>query len=122
MFALSWAKNNYANLSDTIHNYKLTESAEEKVDIFNQYVFTVRRKFDWENKYKNTVVDIKSKMLREALQEVMKDVKGVSLVEDQPSVCLESKFTFAISLIPLRSIPTCSSCTSKKSGLTPRRH
>lgn len=70
----------------TIHNYKLTESAEDQVDEFNEYVFTVRRKFDWENKYRNTVVDIKSKLLRDALAEVMKDVKGVSLVEEQPSV------------------------------------
>ena len=70
----------------TIHNYKLTESAEDQVDEFDEYVFCVRRKFDWENKYRNTVVDIKSKPLRDALQEVMKDVKGVSLVEDQPSI------------------------------------
>ncbi len=70
----------------SIHNYKLKESAEEGEDEFDQYVFTVRRKFDWENKYKNTVVDIKSKLLREALQEIMKEVKGVSLVEDRPSV------------------------------------
>ncbi|KAI9705356.1 MAG: hypothetical protein M1820_005186 [Bogoriella megaspora] len=70
----------------TIHNYKLKESAEDEEDEFNEYVFTVRRKFDWENKYRNTVVDIKSKLLKEALQEVMKDVKGVSLVEDQPSI------------------------------------
>jgi len=74
---------------DSIHNYKLTESAKEELDEFNQYVFTVRRKFDWENKYKNTVVDIKSKLLREALQEIMKDVKGVSFVEDVPSVSVE---------------------------------
>jgi len=70
----------------TIHNYKLTESVEEPEDEFDHYIFTVRRKFDWENKYRNTVVDIKSKVLRDALQEVMKDVKGVSLVEEQPSV------------------------------------
>ncbi|KAL9050549.1 MAG: hypothetical protein Q9162_006576 [Coniocarpon cinnabarinum] len=70
----------------SIHNYKLTETAEDQEDEFDEYVFNVRRKFDWENKYKNTVVDIKSKILRDALQEVMKDVKSVSLVEDQPSV------------------------------------
>lgn len=69
-----------------IHNYKLTESAEDPADEFNAYIFTVRRKFDWENKYRNTVIDIKSKLLREALQEIMKDVKGVSLVEEQPSI------------------------------------
>ncbi|KAL9095222.1 MAG: hypothetical protein Q9165_002478 [Trypethelium subeluteriae] len=70
----------------SIHNYKLKESAEDEEDEFNEYVFTVRRKFDWENKYRSTVVDIKSTLLKEALQQVMKDVKGVSLVEDQPSV------------------------------------
>ena len=70
----------------SIHNYKLKESAEDDEDEFNEYVFTVRRKFDWENKYRSTVVDIKSSLLKEALQEVMKDVKGVSLVEEQPSV------------------------------------
>lgn len=69
-----------------IHNYKLTESAEDPADEFDAYIFTVRRRFDWENKYKNTVVDIKSKLLKEALQEIMKDVKGVSLVEEQPSI------------------------------------
>ncbi|KAK7548787.1 putative AAA family ATPase [Phyllosticta citricarpa] len=71
---------------NTIHNYKLTESAEDPVDEFNSYVFTVRRRFDWENKYRSTVVDIKSKLLREALADIFKDVKGVSLVEDQPSI------------------------------------
>ncbi|KAF2193097.1 hypothetical protein K469DRAFT_715133 [Zopfia rhizophila CBS 207.26] len=69
-----------------IHNFKLTESTEEKVDEYDQYVFTVRRKFDYDNKYRKTVVDVKSKLLRDALQEVMKDVKSVSLVEETPSV------------------------------------
>ncbi|ORY18644.1 hypothetical protein BCR34DRAFT_596219 [Clohesyomyces aquaticus] len=69
-----------------IYNYKFTESAEKTVDEFDEFVFVVRRKFDWENKYSYTRVDIKSKPLREALQEVLKEVKGVSLVEDQPSI------------------------------------
>jgi hypothetical protein len=33
-------------------------------------------------------VDIKSKHLREALAEIMKDVKAISLAESEPSVCL----------------------------------
>lgn len=70
----------------TIHDYKLTERAEAPEKIFDGFVFTVRRKFDWQNKYKNTVVDIKSKRLREALQVVLADAKGVSLVEDEPSI------------------------------------
>ncbi|KAF2762349.1 hypothetical protein EJ05DRAFT_497202 [Pseudovirgaria hyperparasitica] len=76
----------------TIHNYKLTESAEDQVDEFDEYVFTVRRKFDWENKYRNTVVDIKSKVLRDALKEIMKEVKSVSLVEDEP--CIDPNMLF----------------------------
>jgi hypothetical protein len=55
-------------------------------DEFNQYVFTVRRKFDWENKYMETVVDIKSSFLKEALSTVMDGVKSVSLVADTPVV------------------------------------
>ena len=71
----------------SIHNYKLTETAEDAdADEYDQYVFTVRRKFDWENKYTDTVVDIKSKPLREALTHVMGAVKGVSFAEDTPVV------------------------------------
>lgn len=69
-----------------IHDYRLSESAEDHGDEFDEFIFTVRRQFDWENKYRNTVVDIKSKPLREALQEVMKDVKGISLVEEKPTI------------------------------------
>ena len=71
----------------SIHNYKLTETAEDAdADEYDQYVFTVRRKFDWENKYTETVVDIKSKPLKEVLTHVMGAVKGVSFAEDTPVV------------------------------------
>jgi hypothetical protein len=71
----------------TIHNYKLTDTAEDQESSeYDQYLFNVRRTFDWEGKYKNTVVDIKSKLIKEALNEVMDGVKGVSLVEETPSV------------------------------------
>lgn len=53
-------------------------------DEWDQYIFTVRRKFDWENRYTDTVVDIKSKPLRDALAHIMDGVKGVSLVQDTP--------------------------------------
>jgi hypothetical protein len=36
--------------------------------------------------FRATVVDIKSKLVKEALNEVMDGVKGVSLVEETPSV------------------------------------
>lgn len=89
----------------SIHNYKLTETADDPTaDEYDAYIFTVRRKFDWENKYTgqlrallyvtvanttptvDTVVDIKSKPLKEALGHVMKGVKGVSLVEATPII------------------------------------
>lgn len=58
-----------------------TESGE-----FDQYVFNVRRIFDWDNKHVLTMVDIKSKPLKEALIKVMGIVKGISLAEDTPSI------------------------------------
>ncbi|KAI9878477.1 MAG: hypothetical protein M1830_009564 [Pleopsidium flavum] len=71
----------------SLHNYKLTETAEDhNTDDYDQYIFTVRRNFDWENKYTDTVVDIKSNLLKEALNHVMKGVRGVSLVETTPVV------------------------------------
>ena len=69
------------------HNYVLKETAEDPdVGEYDQYVFQVRRKFDWENKYLNTVLDIKSKALKEALKHVMNEVKGVSFAEETPVV------------------------------------
>lgn len=69
-----------------IHNYKLKESAEDDEGEFAEYAFLVRRRFDWENKYQNTVIDIKSKQLRTVLQEVMKDCKSVSLEAEEPTI------------------------------------
>ncbi|EEY22350.1 conserved hypothetical protein [Verticillium alfalfae VaMs.102] len=39
----------------------------------------IRRVFDFEGKYKSTTVDVKSKLLRECLQDVIGNIKGVSL-------------------------------------------
>lgn len=72
---------------EQIHNYKLTDTKEDQdAAVYDQYVFNVRRRFDWEGKYRSTVVDIKSKLLREALNTVMDGVKGISLVEETPAV------------------------------------
>ena len=69
------------------HNYVLKPtSADSDGGEYDKYVFQVRRIFNWENKYTNTVVDIKSKALKEALKDVMSDVKGVSLAEDTPAI------------------------------------
>ncbi|KAI1077949.1 hypothetical protein F5B20DRAFT_248399 [Whalleya microplaca] len=76
-----------------LHNYKLQDTAENANDSqYDEYLFHVRRTFDWEGKYKTTLVDIKSKQLREALQDVIGNVKGVSLVEDTPR--LDPKMLF----------------------------
>lgn len=72
---------------NNLHSYKLQDTAEVSPDTqYDEYIFHVRRSFDWEGKYKNTHVDIKSKLLRECLQEVMGNIKGVSLVEETPKL------------------------------------
>ena len=68
-----------------LRDYKYTESSEEKKDEFDS-VFTVRRRFGWDNKFLETHVDIKSKVLRGALQVIFEDCKSISLVENKPSV------------------------------------
>ena len=78
-----------------IHDYKLTEtSSKSEEDEFGEYCLVVRRCFDWEGKYRNTVVDIKSKALREALSKVLGPDKSVSLVEDQPEVDPNTLFLY----------------------------
>jgi hypothetical protein len=68
-----------------LRDYKLIESTAEQKDEF-ECVFTVRRRFNWEGKLRDTLVDIKSKSLRAVLQEVLKECKCVSLVEDIPEI------------------------------------
>lgn len=77
-----------------IHNYKLKESAEDEEGEFAEFAFLVRRRFDWENKYQNTVIDIKSKQLRSVLAEVMKDCKSVSLEAEEPTIDPNSLFLY----------------------------
>ena len=37
----------------SIHNYRLSDTAEdEESSEYDQYLFTVRRTFDWEGKFK----------------------------------------------------------------------
>ncbi|KAF2818917.1 hypothetical protein CC86DRAFT_308344 [Ophiobolus disseminans] len=68
-----------------IRDWKLVESNKNSKDEFD-CVFTVRRRLNWEGKYQETQVDIKSKVLRNCLQEVFKECKSISLVEDTPQV------------------------------------
>ncbi|KAI8941869.1 hypothetical protein NX059_003066 [Plenodomus lindquistii] len=68
-----------------IHDWKLVESNKDSKDEFD-CVFTVRRRLDWDGKYKETQVDIKSNILRNALQDVFKECKSISLVEETPQI------------------------------------
>jgi len=68
-----------------IRDWKLVESNKDAKDEFD-CVFTVRRRLNWEGKYQETQVDIKSKVLRNCLQEIFKECKSISLVEDTPQV------------------------------------
>ena len=78
----------------SIHNYKLRESKEEDESEFAEYAFLVRRMFNCENKYQDTVVDIKSKVLRDALAEVMKGCKSVSLETEEPAIDPNTLFLY----------------------------
>lgn len=72
---------------NSIHNYKLQDTADTSSDSqYEDFLFHIRRTFDWEGKHKATYADIKSKLLRECLQEVMGNLKGVSLVEETPKL------------------------------------
>jgi hypothetical protein len=68
---------------NTIHNYKLQDTAEEAEDEYEENLFLVRRRFDWEGKYTTTVVDIKSKLIKEALNHVMVSrSRGLSTIDE----------------------------------------
>ena len=70
-----------------LYTFKLQDTAETSNDSqYSEYIFHVRRTFDCENKYRETYVDIKSKLLRECLQDVIGNVQGVSLVDETPKM------------------------------------
>jgi hypothetical protein len=68
-----------------IRDWRLVESNKDTKDEFD-CAFTVRRRLNWEGKYQETQIDIKSKVLRNCLQEVFKECKSISLVEDTPQL------------------------------------
>lgn len=70
-----------------LYSYKLQDTSEIGLDTVHGYIFHVRRIFDPENKYRHTVVDIKSKLLRECLQDVIGDVReSASLMKYRDSI------------------------------------
>ncbi|KAF4956174.1 hypothetical protein FGADI_3985 [Fusarium gaditjirri] len=80
---------------NSIHNFKLQDTADTDTDSqYDEYIFHVRRKFDWEGKHVATVVDIKSKLLRECLQDVIGNAEGISLVDETPKLNPEVLFLY----------------------------
>ncbi|KAI9770678.1 MAG: hypothetical protein M1839_003062 [Geoglossum umbratile] len=75
--------------SNSAYKYIIAESQEcptKEDDKWVEYIFVIRKKFDKENKYCTEYVDVKSEGLQDILREILKDVNGVSLREDKPSV------------------------------------
>ncbi|KAJ9498912.1 hypothetical protein H2202_005589 [Exophiala xenobiotica] len=78
-----------------IHQYKLTETVKKTGEkVWDKYVFIVRRRFDPNGQYVGTLVDIKSKPLKECLKYVLADVSGISLFEGTPHLDPRTLFLF----------------------------
>jgi hypothetical protein len=83
-----------------LHNFRLQDTVVGAKDTQDgKFLFNVRRNFDWDGKFIDTVVDIKSKLLREALQKVMGNIKGVSLVEEVPKLKPNMLFLYLDDLV-----------------------
>ncbi|PFH57905.1 hypothetical protein XA68_14426 [Ophiocordyceps unilateralis] len=71
----------------SLYTYKLQDTAEMSLNsLYDEYIFHVRRTFDCEGKYRATFVDIRSKLLRECLEDVIGNVRGASLVDETPKL------------------------------------
>ncbi|KAL9114433.1 MAG: hypothetical protein Q9227_001514 [Pyrenula ochraceoflavens] len=77
------------------HRYKLQETVEDPDEaVWDKYAFTVRRRFDWEHKYLDTIVDIKSQPLKDALAHIFNGVSGISMAVKTPNVDPNMLFLF----------------------------
>ncbi|KGQ04494.1 26S protease regulatory subunit 4 [Beauveria bassiana D1-5] len=69
-----------------------TADAQSQDEEDEENIFLVRRTFDTQGRYRQTFVDIRSKLLRECLKETIGEVKGVTFVEEIPK--LDPEFLF----------------------------
>ena len=69
-----------------LYAHKLQDTADMASSQYDEYIFHVRRTFDCEGKFRATFVDIRSKLLRECLQDVIGNVRGASLVDETPKL------------------------------------
>lgn len=91
-----------------LHNFKLQDTVENvEKSGYDRYIFHVRRTFDFDNKYRSTFVDIKSKLLRECLQDVIGNVKGISLVDETPKIYPNQLFLYVFPAFANASPPPC---------------
>jgi len=94
----------------------LKKSSEHiEANEYAQYVFNVRRKFNWENKHMNICLDIMSKSLKIALKHIMRKVKDISLEEDSLFVDSNTIFLFLEDLrVDMRNLRAQSNVKKKK--------
>lgn len=85
----------------SMYTYRLQDTAETSMSSsYDDYIFHVRRTFDCEGKYRATFVDIRSKLLRECLQDVIGNVRGASLVAETPKLDPNLLFLYAPTTSP----------------------
>ena len=77
------------------HRWKQQETVKDPNEaMWDKYAFTVRRIFDWEQKYLDTVIDIKSKPLKDSLKHILDGVSGISMAVKTPNVDPNMLFLF----------------------------
>lgn len=70
-----------------LYAFKLQDTAKVTSDSkYAGYLFHVRRTFHTDGRYRASFVDIKSQLLRECLQDVIGNVRGVNLVDELPKL------------------------------------
>ncbi|KAG6054423.1 hypothetical protein E4U17_003792 [Claviceps sp. LM77 group G4] len=70
-----------------LYAFKLQDTAKVASDSkYAGYLFHVRRTFHADGRYRASFVDIKSQLLRECLQDVIGNVRGVNLVDELPKL------------------------------------
>lgn len=70
-----------------IHDYKLVETpATKDIQDHGDYAFYVRRRFDRDGRYQETMVDIKSRILRDILRTALASCTAISLYGVTPAV------------------------------------
>ncbi|TGZ83324.1 hypothetical protein EX30DRAFT_370338 [Ascodesmis nigricans] len=78
-----------------LHDWTIKDTVPNpKTDNYSDFVFTVRRCFDYEGRHTDTVLDIKSPLLKDALHGILGHIRGISLVEDVPIIDPRTIFIF----------------------------